>query len=253
MDDVAVAEGKIGHEFFAQFHVVGAGGELDRAAATVEGRLGDEIDNAADGIAVEVGRRGLDDLDRGDGVGREIVEGEGAGGVTVDRTLTGAGGGEAGAVKLHAVEGTVETADVDVAGNLGAAVRVGGDAGDALERLRDVVIGHLAEQFFGGHVLHRFGDALLIDGAGLAENIRLDLDGFELDGVGAEEEIKRRGATGDDLDRSALRIEAEVGDLDFVAAGGNGAQVETAIAGGVGAKLSADNAHDGALQRLAGG
>jgi len=122
-----------------------------------------------------------------------------------------------------------------------------------LKRLGDVVVGHLAEQFLGGDVLHRFGDALLVDRAGLAEDIGLDLDGFELDGVGAEEEIERCGATGDDLDRSALRIETEVGDLDFVAAGRNGAQVETAIAGGIGAEFSAHNAHDGALERLTGG
>ena len=88
----------------------------------------------------------------------------------------------------------------------------------------------------------------MIDRAGLAEDIGLDPDGFELDGVGAEKEIERCGATGDDLDRSALRIETEVRDLDFVATGGNGAQVETAIAGSVGTEFGTDHAHDGALQ-----
>jgi hypothetical protein len=50
----------------------------------------------------------------------------------------------------------------------------------------------------------------LIDRAGLAEDIGLDLDGFELDGVGAKEEIERCGATGDDLDRARRVIESNM-------------------------------------------
>ena len=72
-EEIGVADAAVVAPLLGEAEVGGAAAHADFAAVALEGRARDDIDNAADGVAVTVGRRGLNHLDVGDAVGDEVA------------------------------------------------------------------------------------------------------------------------------------------------------------------------------------
>ena len=238
-EDVGVGGAEILAPLVGQIEVGAAGAEADLAPIALEGGAGDDVDDAADGVAVAVGRRGLDDLDVGDAIGGEVAAVETAAAHAV-------------AVDLERVELAGEPADV---GTLGRAILalVDGDAGEALERVADVAVVHRAEDFLGDDIHDAAGGLLLVDGEGLPTGRLGDLERGHPQHVVLEAGVERGGGTGAHGDFAPEQIEADIFRLDLVGAGGHSGDGVAALSvRGVGGGRAVDFDH-GALQGLARG
>jgi hypothetical protein len=214
----AVGEEVVGVEFVVAEEFVG--GEVEVVGAT----FGDDVEDAAGGAAIFGGEAIGFDLELLDHVG-----------VGVDDGLVLAGGGIGGAVEEElvrvgalAVDGVGDGGDLiddEVVDALGVA-----DAGDE----HGEGVGVAAEQ-------GEFGDLFVADdladgGAFAVEEGDL---GFDLDGFGEGAELHDDIEAGDLLDGEgdtglADGVEAGLGDIDFVVAGGEGGEGVVAFGGGLG-------------------
>ena len=218
-----------------------AAGDLKGTAVALEGGTRRDIDDTADGVAVAVGRGGLDHLDVRDAVGVELAGAEAA---------AGAGSRDAVPVDLEGVILGFQTADVHAVG--GAVFGfVDGQAGQALEGVADVAADHGAEGFFGHDIHDAFGGLLLIDGLSLAAGLLGDGEGLHLQRRAGEACRDRDRRVGGDRHVLHERIETDVVDLQLIGTHRNGRQIETALGiRGIGGR-GAEHTHDRALEGLA--
>ena len=132
----------------AQFDIAAAGLAGDAQARIVEGRTGDDVDVAGDGLAGHVGRHGLADHDlRGNGRGQAVITGVAALGADDRDAADGQGR------PVHR-----RTAQADVAGL--ALVAGNGGTRQASDGLGDVLVGQAAHRVRGHDGHERVGVAL---------------------------------------------------------------------------------------------
>ena len=202
-----------------------------------------EIDRAAEGVGPFVGRVAFHELELVEHRAAEIIEH----GVARHAALT----GEQSAIEGDGVEAGTHAADGEAGVGAGV-VGIAGDPGEANRDLGGIQVGKITEGIGGDDVLEVVGVACGGDGGGIALAFAPDLEGVEFVDARGEIEIPRCGLVGGDGDSGALAIEAEVGDDEFVGAGGNGA--EDVAAGFVreGGEAERGNLDAGALEQIAG-
>ena len=223
----------------------GAGGKRDEAAGrAVVGALRAEVHVAGDGVAVHVGRGGLDDFRGGERAGADLAEVNVA---VADRGA--AGDGDLGAVDEERGKILRHAADVDGADL--AAGAVDGDTGEALEHFADGGAG-IAEGVDGGDGADVGGLAFFLNRGGLAltEALHDKFFGFVDDRV--ERDVADDGLAGGSREREALVVEAGIGDDEARRAGGDG-QAVVAVAVGGGAHVGAFEGDDDTGEDIAGG
>ena len=225
--------------------VADAGAVGDAATlAHRERRAALEIDRAADGAGLLVGRVALGELHLVEHGTGEVVHVRAAG--------EGALAGEWRAVERDAVEAGADAADGETVDEIFVG-RIAGDAGEADGHFGGIHVRQVSERIHGDDVLHVFGVALRGDGGGTALALAGDFEGVEfVDDTGQVEVARGAGGVGDG-DSGARRIEADIGDDDLVRAGGE--RREDVAAGIVGERGEAErrNLDAGALEEIAGG
>ena len=248
----ADVEERVGAVFFAGGRLLG-----ERGSVADTGTVGDtaallhaergaalEVDRAADGAGLFVGRVALGELHLVEHGTGEVVHVRAA----AERALA----GERRAVESDAVEAGANAADGETVDEIFVG-RIASDAGEADGHFGGIHVRQVSERIHGDDVLHVFGVALGGDGGGTALALAGDLEGVEFVDDARQVEIARGGGGVVDGDRGANRVEADVGDDDLVRAGRE--RRENVAAGIVGEGAEAEG-RDGdlrALEEIAGG
>ena len=203
-----------------------------------------EIDGAAEGVGPLVGCVSLDEL--------HLVEHRAGDIIDEDRAAEAALTGHEAAVHRDRIESRGHAAHVET-GEIPAGVEFAVNAGQSDGDFAGVHVGEIAEGIGSGDVLEILGVARGGEGRRVALALALHFELFEFVDARGEIEITRRGLVGGDGDGGTLAIEAEVGNDEFVGAGGDGRQDVAAGLVDEGGDAERGNFDAGALQEVAGG
>ena len=216
--------------------------ELEQTLGEIEGALGDEVDAAADRVALHVGRHGFHELDAREALGRITTHAVGP--VVV------------GVADTHAVEGDRvklrgETADIGAHGLVRADFEV--EAGHRLEDFADFAEAGIGERIERGDLADVLGVLLEIQRLRLPFGLRGDHEFLHGDDFGREAQRERRSHAREHGDGKLLRIGAGRVDPQAVVARREGAEEEFALAVSDGSARGAHERELGALDEITRG